>query len=43
MQAFCRAGVNKPEGGVCRHSVELELTNLRVVYADILYSLSEQT
>ena len=36
MQAFYRAVVNKPEGSVCRHSVELELTNLRVVYAGIL-------
>ena len=24
MQAFYRAGVNKPEGGVCRHSIELD-------------------
>ena len=40
MQAFCTAGVNKPEGGVCRHSVQLELINLRVVYAGILYSWS---
>ena len=39
MQAFYRAGVNKREGGVCRHSLELVLRNLRVSNAGILLSL----